>query len=250
MKVAMVSGATRGIGLSITKQLIEDGYEISAFGTRNIEEYDQFNKLYKKGHITYTKGDISKANDREKFVINTYDNYDFVNVLVNNAGVAPNIRKDILELDEDSVDRLLDINTKGSLFLTQMVAKKMIDDNPKRDRCIINISSISSEVVSTNRAEYCLSKSAISMLSKVWAVRLAEYGVNVYEIQPGIIKTDMTKVAEKKYDKLFSAGLTPIKRRGYPQDVSNAVSMLAMFKLKYTTGQVIRVDGGFTLQTL
>ncbi|MDO4605375.1 MAG: 3-ketoacyl-ACP reductase [Helcococcus sp.] len=249
MKVAMITGATRGIGLAITKKLIEDGYKISALGTRNVEDYDEFSEIYKKGNILFTKGDVSNKYDRQIFVRNSYEKYGHVNLLINNAGVAPKIREDILKLSEESLDRLIKINAKSCLFLTQLVSTRMIQDTD-RDKAIINIASISSEVVSVERAEYCLSKACISMITKLFAVRLAEFGINVYEIRPGIIKTDMTKTVENKYNQLFESGECPIKRWGYPEDVANVVSALAEFKFKYTTGEVINVDGGYTIPRL
>lgn len=249
-KVAIVTGATRGIGLGIVKKLLDDGYKICALGTKGIDHYEEFSKIYDPEKIFYFKGDISNSDDREKFVNQSYERFKSINILINNAGVAPIKREDILKLGEESIDRLFNINAKAMFFLTQTVAKKMIEDKENDNKCIINTSSISSSVVSVDRADYCISKAAISIITKLYAVRLAEYGINVYEIQPGIIKTDMTKVAEEKYNKLFEEGLTPIKRWGYPEDIANVVSALAEFKFKYTTGQVIRVDGGFTLQTL
>lgn len=250
MKVAIVTGATRGIGLGITKQLLKDGYKICAMGTRDISQYDDFFKIYDENNILYIKGDISNKEDREKLVSASYNKFGSINVLVNNAGVAPKVREDILKVSAESIDRLFEINTKGMFFLTQLVSQRMIQDNETKDKCIINVSSISSEVVSVDRADYCISKAAISMVTRLFSVKLAEYGINVYEIQPGIIKTDMTKVAESKYDKLFEEGITPIKRWGLPKDIGMAVSALADFKFKYTTGQVIKVDGGYTLQSL
>lgn len=250
MRVAIVTGATRGIGLGITKQLLDDGYKVCAMGTREVSQYEEFSQIYNEENILYVKGDISNQNDRENLVDKACKRFGSVNVLINNAGVAPKVRDDILKVSEKSIDRLFEINTKGMFFLTQLVAQRMIEDDQTKDKCIINVSSISSEVVSVDRADYCISKAAISMITKLYATRLAKYGINVYEIQPGIIKTDMTKVAEGKYDKLFAEGLTPIKRWGYPEDIALAVSALAEFKFKYTTGQVIKVDGGYTLQTL
>ncbi|MDU2557802.1 MAG: 3-ketoacyl-ACP reductase [Anaerococcus prevotii] len=248
-KVAIVTGATRGIGLGITKQLLADGYKICVFGTRDIKDYEEFGDIYDPYNIFYFKGDISNINDRKEFISKAYEKFKSINILVNNAGVAPKVREDILEVSEESIDRLFEINTKAMFFLTQDVAKRMIKDKNK-NKCIINISSISSSVVSVDRADYCISKAAISMITKLFASRLGEYGINVYEIQPGIIKTDMTKIAESKYDRLFNEGITPIRRWGYPEDIALAVSALAEFKFKYTTGQVIKVDGGYTLQTL
>lgn len=248
MKVAIITGATRGIGLGISKKLLEDGYHIAAMGTRDLDTYEDFKKIYEKGKVLYFKGDVSKEEDRIKFVNKTMEEYGHINVLINNAGVAPKDRLDVLDLTEESVDRLFNINTKGNLFMTQLVAKKMIEKKID-NQCIINISSISSEVVSTNRADYCVSKASISILTKIFAQRLANEGINVYEIQPGIIKTDMTKKVTSKYDKVIEKDV-PLRRWGNPEDIANAVSALCEFKFIYTTGQVIKVDGGYTIQTL
>src|SRR5699024_9608563 len=219
-------------------------------GTRDISQYDDFSKIYDENNILYIKGDISNKEDREKLVSASYNKFGSINVLVNNAGVAPKVREDILKISAESIDRLFEINTKGMFFLTQLVSQRMIQDNETKDKCIINLYSISSEVVSVDRADYCISKAAISMVTRLFSVKLAEYGINAYEIQPGIIKTDMTKVAELKYDKLVEEGSTSIKRWRLSNDIGMAVSALTDFKFIYTPGQVIKVDGGSTLQSL
>ena len=172
---------------------------------------------------------------------------------MNNAGVAPDKRLDLLEATEESFDRLIRINLKGPYFLTQLAANWMIGEKKKDESftpMIVNIASISSYTSSPGRGEYCISKAGISMMTALYADRLSEYGINVYEIRPGIIKTDMTAPVEKKYDKLIAEGLTPIKRWGSPEDVGRAVCAIARGDLCFSTGEVINVDGGFHLKRL
>ena len=176
-----------------------------------------------------------------------------LDVLVNNAGVAPKVRTDILQADEESYDRVMNINLKGPYFLTQAVANWMTrqrSDRPEDWMCIVNISSMSAYTASPSRGEYCLSKAGISMATQLWAARLAEFDIGVYEIRPGIIATDMTTAVKDKYDKLIKEGLTPIRRWGRPDDVARAVAACARDDLKFSTGEVINVDGGFHMRTL
>jgi NAD(P)-dependent dehydrogenase (short-subunit alcohol dehydrogenase family) len=176
-----------------------------------------------------------------------------LDVLINNAGVAPKVRADILEATEESFDWVIGINLKGPYFLTQIVANYMVEQvkaDEKRSPVIINTASISSYTSSPARGEYCLSKAGISMMTKLYADRLAEFGINVYEIRPGIIMTDMTRVVRDKYDKLIEDGLTPIRRWGYPADIGKAAVALATGAFPFSTGEVINVDGGFHLRRL
>ena len=173
--------------------------------------------------------------------------------LVNNAGVAPKDRMDLLEMEEESFDRLLFTNLKGPFFLTQLVAKWMIEErrkNPESDFKIVNISSVSAYASSINRGEYCMSKAGVSMMTKLYAHRLADEGINVYEIRPGIIRTDMTGAVAEKYDKSIADGITPIRRWGTPEDIGKAVTAIALGYLPFSTGEVINVDGGFHIQRL
>lgn len=255
-KVAVVTGAARGIGYGIAKQLANEGYALSIFDIISRQEVeDNIEELEKKGiPVLYYEGDLSSDRDRKGFCDNIINKFGRIDVLVNNAGVAPKERKDILEMSEDSFDFVVGVNLKGTLFLTQQVARIMVDEaknNPEKfNPRIINIASISSYVSSPNRGEYCISKAGISMLTKLFADRLAEEGVKVYEIRPGIIYTDMTRVVKDKYDKLIDKGLTPIKRWGYPQDIANAVSVFCSGKLDFSTGEVLNIDGGFHLRRL
>jgi NAD(P)-dependent dehydrogenase (short-subunit alcohol dehydrogenase family) len=261
-RVAVVTGASRGIGYAIARQLVEEGFALAILARSPIERVKgDIEKLERgKAPVYYFSGDISSSRDRNSFIEEVITRTGRIDLLVNNAGVAPKERKDILEITEESYDFVMDINLKGTFFLTQLVASKMIAtiNHLKKNKNnsieyhprIINISSISAYVSSTSRGEYCISKAGISMLTKLFADRLAEEGINVYEIRPGIIYTDMTKVVRDKYDKLIAKGLTPIKRWGYPEDIARAVSVLCSGKLDFTTGEVINIDGGFHLRRL
>lgn len=251
-KVALVTGAGRGIGSAIAKKLNSEGYAIAV---GDIAEMPQTMAVFKdfKAPAIFIKGDISTAGGRQHLIDTCLGQYGKIDVLVNNAGVAPKVRMDMLDTTQESMDFVLDINLKGTFFLTQLASRAMIEgikagkqERPK----IINISSISAYTSSVARAEYCLSKAGVSMVTKLFADRLAEYGINVYEIRPGIIFTDMTKVVKAKYDKLIEEGLLPIKRWGYPEDIAKAVSAICNDYMPYSTGEVINVDGGFHLSRL
>jgi NAD(P)-dependent dehydrogenase (short-subunit alcohol dehydrogenase family) len=200
------------------------------------------------------RADVSAADDRRRLVAATIEEYGRIDLLVNNAGVAPDVRADILDAGEESFDRLISINLKGPYFLTQLVARTMIDQlaagtvqAPK----IVIISSISAYAASVNRGDYCVAKAGLAMVTKLFAARLAEHGINVYEVRPGIVDTDMTDGVRDRYDQLILRdGLTPIRRWGRPEDVGSAVAAVAAGALPFSTGQVIDVDGGFHLRTL
>ncbi|MFW5985482.1 MAG: 3-ketoacyl-ACP reductase [Halanaerobiaceae bacterium] len=254
-KVAVVTGAARGIGYGIASQLADEGYGIAILDIQKKEDVSEnLADLEEKGvPVYYFQGDLSKDSDRKEFCQKVMAKMGRIDVLVNNAGVAPRERNDILEMTEESFDFVMGINLKGTFFLTQRVAnimknevEKDSDFSPK----IVNIASISSYTSSPSRGEYCMSKAGVSMLTKLFADRLAEMGINVYEVRPGIIYTDMTKEVKDKYDKLIADGLTPIKRWGYPEDIAQAVSVFCSGKLDFSTGEVINVDGGFHLRRL
>lgn len=253
-KVAMVTGGSRGIGFGIVKQLAKDGFSIGIMATQEIDSYPGFQAYLEDNGIDYlyVKGNIATGEDRDNFVDKVVEKYGRVDLLVNNAGVAPKSRNDILDLPEESFDRLFEINTKGTFYMTQKAARQMVKQDPLDGLkgTIINLSSVSATVSSTNRAEYCISKASISMMTVLFADRLAEESILVYEIRPGIIKSDMTSTVQEKYDRLFAQGISPISRWGTPEDIGNAVSLLAEGRLRYTTGQVINVDGGMTIQRL
>ncbi len=261
-KTALITGAARGIGFGIARQLAEDGYDLAVMDIMDKKEVqDKIQKLQEQSiQVLYFQGDLSKPEDRKKFCQKVVQNYKRIDVLVNNAGVAPRERNDVLEMTEESFDFVMDINLKGTFFLTQRVANLMLkqvkqdgetagDDNSFKPR-IINIASISSYTSSPSRGEYCISKAGVSMITKLFADRLAEEGINVYEIRPGIIYTDMTSGVKDKYDKLIAEGITPIQRWGQPEDIAKAVSAFCSGKFDFSTGEVINVDGGFHLRRL
>lgn len=252
--VGCVTGAASGIGLAIAKTLASTGYNILIVDLREDADGQRIlRELEGDGHH-YLKADISSSSDRARILDAIKENYGRLDLLVNNAGVAPKERKDVLETTEESYDRVMSINLKGPFFLTQILARYMVElvqsgkvERPK----IVNISSMSAYTSSTSRGEYCISKAGVSMMTKLFADRLAEHGINVYEIRPGIIRTPMTEAVVEKYDKLIlEEGLLPIERWGYPEDVAAAVKAIVSGGFEYSTGQVFDVDGGFHLRRL
>ena len=250
--VALVTGASRGIGAAIAIRLAGEGFDIALLDVQAGQETAQAVKQAGRECLAI-QGDVSQADDRRRALEQIDQQLGRLDVLVNNAGVAPNVRADILEATQESYDRVMNINLKGPYFLTQAVARYMIrqrGQRPDARACIINISSMSAYTASPSRGEYCLSKAGVSMATKLWAACLARHGINVYEIRPGIIRTDMTAGVKDKYDKLIAEGLTPISRWGMPEDVAKAVGVCVSGDLGFSTGEVINVDGGFQLRTL
>jgi len=254
-KSAFITGGSRGIGNAIAAQLASEGYAVAVLGTSDESIImENLNKIKKHGNpFMYLKGDITSGAVRKGAVDKIMEHFGRIDVLVNNAGVAPKTRMDLLDTTEESFDFVMDVNLKSVFFLTQYAANVMINEmrnikdiKPK----IINVSSISAYTSSVQRGEYCISKAGLSMITQLFADRLAEYGINVYEIRPGIIYTDMTSAVKDKYDDLIKNGLTPIRRWGCPQDVADAVSVLCSDKLSFSTGEVINVDGGFHIRRL
>lgn len=254
-KVALVTGGSRGIGLGIVNQLAQLGFDIAINGVRPAESVgDVLEKIKAFGvDAIYCQGNISIKEDRGRIIRQIKQHYKQLNVLVNNAGIAPKERRDVLTATEESFDEVMTTNLKGPYFLTQEIANWMIDQKAADlafQACIINISSISATVASVNRGEYCLSKAGISMATQLFAVRLGEYEIPVYEVRPGVINTDMTSGVIEKYDKLIAEGLCVQKRWGQPEDVGKVVGALAMGSFPYSTWQVIMVDGGLTIPRL
>ena len=253
-KTAIVTGASRGIGYAIARQLGLDGYQVTILATGEQTKYaEALQALTNQGIIWhYVQGSVDSVQDRVRLVEETLERFKRVDVLVNNAGVAPQERKDLLEMSEESFDRVIGINTKGTLFLTQLVANQMLRQEvvgPKRGT-IVNVGSCSAEVSSVSRGEYCISKAGVSMITQLFADRLAGEGILVHEVRPGIIATDMTSAVKGKYDVMLENGVFPIKRWGTPEDVANAVSMFCSDKILYTTGNYLDVDGGFHIRRL
>lgn len=253
-KVALVTGGTRGIGLAIATQLAQDGYALAV--TDLVDEAEAAARLVNLkaiGPALYIRSNLAVEADRADAVEKVLAAFGRIDALVNNAGVAPKVRADLLETGEESFDFVLGINLKGTFFMTQRVANAMVKQVkalPGSAPVIVNVSSMSAYTVSVNRGEYCISKAGVSMTTQLFAARLAEYGIAVHEVRPGIIETDMTSGVKEKYDNLIGGGLLPVKRWGTPQDVANAVSALCSGKLGYSTGEVINVDGGFHIVRL
>jgi 3-oxoacyl-[acyl-carrier protein] reductase len=278
--VTLITGASRGIGRGIALELAKLGWDLMVNYAGNEVAARQtagdcLGAVKAAGHsirVEICQADIGLTADRAKLLEATRQTFGRLDLLVNNAGVAPNVRADMLEAGEESFDRLININVKGPYFLTQQAAKWMIEQVRTRSTAsptlssvtqdqgrgetrpyhpkIVTISSISAYAASTNRGDYCVAKAALSMLTPLFAARLAEHGINVYEIRPGVIATDMTGPVKEKYDKLIADGLTPIQRWGTPEDIGRAVAAIAQDLLPFSTGEVINVDGGFHLRRL
>jgi len=254
-KVALITGGSRGIGLGIARSLAGAGFDLAINGMREEKEAaTSLEALRQLGaDVIYCRGDVGDAQARREIMDQVKTHFGRLNVLVNNAGVAPKERKDILEATEESFDYVLRTNLTGPYFLSQAAANWMIEqksDDAGFEAAIINISSISATVVSTNRGEYCVGKAGMSMATQLFAARLGEYYIPVYEVRPGIVATDMTAKVTEKYDKLIAEGLCVLPRWGMPDDVGKAVAALATGYFPYTTGQVILVDGGMNIPRL
>ncbi len=254
-KVALITGGSRGIGFGIAECLAKEGYDLAINGMRDESQVeDALNALKIHGiNVVYCQGDISGHGSRKAIVDRVKSTFGQLNVLVNNAGVAPKERNDIMEATEESFDYVVNTNLKGTYFLTQLVANWMVEQkkaDEKFEGSIITVSSVSATVASTNRGEYCIAKAGLGMLTQLFAARLGEFQIPVYEIRPGVIATDMTAGVKEKYDKLFAEGLTVQQRWGLPEDIGKAAAGLVRGDFPYSTGQVIMVDGGLTLQQL
>lgn len=246
MKHVIISGCTRGIGAACVNKFLLEDWRVTGMGRSEESPFPDYSIFH------YVQGDLSSPYDRKRLVMEAYYKFGPIDALVNVAGVAPLERCDLLEMTEESYDRVMDINTKGTLFLTQEAAKSMIKNTPENGirGYICNISSLSAYTSSTSRGEYCISKAGVSMITKLFADRLAEYGILVNEVRPGIIATDMTSKVKEKYDDLIDGGLLPIARWGEPNDIADAVYALCSGALPYVTGQSLDVDGGFHLRRL
>lgn len=254
-RVAVITGGARGIGLGIARSLAAEGLDLVLNGVRPESDVaDVVADLARTGRrVAYISGDIGVPADREQLIAEAISRMGRIDVLVNNAGITSPGRKDILEATEEAFDRVMAVNLKGAFFLTQLAARQMIrqrEQVPGLRGYVINVSSISADFVSVNRGDYCLSKAALAMSTRLWAARLAEYDIDVFEIRPGVIRSDMTAGVVEKYDKLLSEGLTLDRRWGEAEDVGRAAAMLVRGDLPYATGQVLRIDGGMTINRL
>ncbi len=243
MKTALVTGVAGGIGAGVAEILLENGFAVVGMDIAD-------NANIENQNFIYYKGDLSNSESRNGFIKLALEKYGKIDALVNVAGVAPRVRNDLLEMTEESYDFVMNINTKGTLFLTQAVAKEMIKNQGDNKGSIVNIASMSSYTSSVSRGEYCISKAGVSMITTLFADRLAEEGITVNEVRPGIIKTGMTATVKEKYDNLIDGGLLPIKRWGEPLDIAKAVLSLVDGSLPYMTGQALNIDGGFHIRRL
>jgi len=248
--VAFITGASRGIGSGIAVELASSGFDIVGNATTR-EGLSETGKRVRERGAAFepAPGDIADLDCHETLLQTTLHRFGRVDVLVNNAGVAPEKRVDVLKATVESYDRVMSVNTRGAFFLTQRFARQMIAD-PGNSGSIIFISSVSAYMSTPSRADYCLSKAALSHAARIFAHRLAEHGIGVYEVRPGITKTDMTAPVEKIYDKRIREGLVPQNRWGLPEDVGRVVSTIARGDLPYATGSVIEVGGGLHIHTL
>jgi NAD(P)-dependent dehydrogenase (short-subunit alcohol dehydrogenase family) len=254
-RVALVTGGARGIGLGVARALAREKFDLALCGVRDsLAAAPALDELRQLGaDVLYVQADISETAARGKLLEAVREKFGRLHVLVNNAGVAPKVRADVLEATEESFEWVLKVNLQGPYFLTQKCAQWMIEQKkagPDWRGCIVNISSVSATVASVNRGEYCISKAGVAMATQLWAARLGEFDIPVYEIRPGLIHTDMTAGVQAKYDKLIADGLLAQSRWGAAEDVGKAAAMLARGELGYSTGQVLMVDGGLTLQRL
>lgn len=254
-KVALITGGTRGIGLGIARALAAEGFDLALNGQRAESEVREvFDELSGSGsEVIYCRGNLADPQERHNIWKKAQGHFGRVNLLVNNAGMAPGERKDILDMAEESYREVMDVNLTGPFFLTQLAARHMLEQkqsDPEFSACIVNISSVSATLASINRGEYCISKTGMSMMTQLFAVRLGEADIPVFEVRPGVTKTDMTAGVKEKYDQMIEEGLTLQKRWGKAEDVGRVVASLARGDLAYSTGQVILVDGGMTIGRL
>lgn len=259
-KAALITGASRGIGRGVALELARlGGFDLAInYASNKGAAKDTAAACEAAGRdvrARIVRGDVSLSEDRAGLIGFVKREFGRLDLLVNNAGVAPSVRADILEAGEESFDRLISINLKGPYFLTKLAARYMVEQLGGRqaepgEMSVVTVSSISSYTASVNRGDYCISKAGLSMHTQLWAARLAEYGIGVFEVQPGIIETDMTARVKERYDKLFSEGLTPLPRWGTPEDVGKAVAAVASGAFPYSTGMVLDVDGGFRVRRL
>jgi NAD(P)-dependent dehydrogenase (short-subunit alcohol dehydrogenase family) len=250
--VVLVTGGSRGIGRGICVELARQGYALAINYVGNEDAARQTQVLIDRETDTLLcRADVGASLERERMVEEVLARWGRIDVLVNNAAITSVGRRDILEATEESWDRVLDVNLKGPFFLCQRIAREMVRRLPDLvNPTLVNISSLSSYSVSTNRGDYCVSKAGLSMVTRLFAARLAEYGIAVYEVSPGIIETDLTAGNREHYDRLIAEGLTPIRRWGTPADVGRAVAALVRGQFPFSTGNVIHVDGGFHIRRL
>jgi 3-oxoacyl-[acyl-carrier protein] reductase len=254
-RTALVTGGTRGIGLGIARALARERWDLALGGVRpEADVKDVVEELRREGSaVHYVRGDLARAGDRARLIAGVQERFGVVNTLVNNAGRAPRVRADLLEATEESFDEVLRANLQGPYFLTQAIGRDQVErrrTDPSFEASLIFVTSVSAEMASPNRGEYCVSKAGLSMAARLFAARLAEHGIPVYEVRPGIIATDMTAAVRDTYDRRIAEGLVPDRRWGRPDDVGRVVAALVRGDLPYATGTVVHVDGGLSIPRL
>jgi 3-oxoacyl-[acyl-carrier protein] reductase len=254
-RTALITGGTRGIGLGIARALARERWDLALGGIRpEADVTDVLEELRGEGGaVHYLRGDLARAEDRARVIADLRQRFGVVNALVNNAGRAPRVRADLLEATEESFEEVLRTNLQGPYFLTQAIARDQVErrrTNPSFDAALVFVTSVSAELASPNRGEYCVSKAGLSMAARLFALRLAEHGIPVYEVRPGIVATDMTAGVRETYDRRIADGLVPARRWGQPDDVGRVVAGLVRGDLPYATGTVINVDGGLSIPRL
>jgi NAD(P)-dependent dehydrogenase (short-subunit alcohol dehydrogenase family) len=254
-RVALVTGASRGIGRGIALEVARAGYDLAVNYVANADAaravQGEIQRMGRRAELL--RGDVGIREDRDAMVEGVRTAYGRVDLLVNNAGIVSPARRDILEAREEDFDHVMAVNLKGPYFLTQQVARWMMEQkgaHPEREFAIVNIGSISGYAPGVNRGEYCISKAGVRMATSLWAARLAEVGIRVHEIRPGIIETDLTGPVKAKYDTLIAEGITPIRRWGTPEDIGRAVAAIASGAFPFSTGDTFEVDGGFHMKIL
>jgi 3-oxoacyl-[acyl-carrier protein] reductase len=254
-RTALVTGGTRGIGLGIARALAADGWDLALCGVRHETDVsDVLDELSKAGgSVLYVAADLARSDQRAHLAAVVRERFGAVNALVNNAGRAPRVRTDLLDATEESFEELLRTNLQGPYFLTQAIARDQLarrQADPTFSAAIVFITSVSAELASSNRGEYCVSKAGLAMTARLFAARLAPEGIPVYEVRPGIVATDMTAGVKEAYDRRIADGLVPARRWGQPDDVGRVVAALVRGDLSYATGSVVHVDGGLSLPRL
>jgi NAD(P)-dependent dehydrogenase (short-subunit alcohol dehydrogenase family) len=254
-RLALVTGGTRGIGLGVARALAREGWDLALCGRRPEETARAVLEELRgmRASVVYCPADISLAPDRARLLAALPDRGARLDALVNNAGVAPRVRADLLEASEESFDEVLGTNLRGPYFLSQAVARLMLErkrEDPSAPATIVFVTSVSAEMASPHRGEYCVSKAGLAMTARLFAARLAPHGIRVYEVRPGIIATDMTAPVREAYDRRIAEGLVPEGRWGTPEDVGRVVAALLRGDLAYASGTVVRVDGGLSVPRL
>jgi NAD(P)-dependent dehydrogenase (short-subunit alcohol dehydrogenase family) len=249
--LSIVTGASRGIGAAIALELSKIGMKIALLDSDKINGLKTYGEIIDSGgEAIFVECDISKVEDHKRIIQEAMHWGGDIRFLINGAGISSPVRDDLLKIQPDAFDSVMGVNLRGTFFLTQAVSIQMINSSSRENRAIVTISSVNTDQATVDRGEYCISKTGLSMMTKLFALRLAAHNIGVFEIRPGIIRTPMTEKVASKYDKRIAEGLVPVSRWGYPADVAKAVKVLVAEDTSFLTGTVINVDGGLSIPTL